>query len=280
MSAVAIAKKDFRDAVRSRGLIATTVLFVLFAVGGAYASVYIGGLLGTGGDQQTTLDLIFALQTPAGFLVPIIALLIGYGAVSGERESGSLKFLLGLPHTRRDVVLGKVLGRTAVVTVSILIGFAVGIAAIFAFTGSFSPVEYVAFTLLTILLGFVFVCIGVGISAMTGSTTRSAIGAFGLLAVFWLLWPILGTVLLYFITGTPVPQIPVPDWYLLYNSVLPGSGYDSAITAVLGGTPGLASLTDGELPVFARPWFGFVLLALWVAVPLLIGSTRFERVDL
>lgn len=281
MSAIAIAKKDFRDAVRSRGLIALTVLFVLFAVGGAYVSTQIGGLLDTGGEGQTTLDLIFALRSPASFLVPIIALLIGYGAISGERESGSLKFMLGLPHTRRDVVFGKVLGRTAVVAVSIVIGFAVGMVAIFAFTGSVAPVEYLVFTALTILLGFVYVCIGVGISSMTESTTRAAIGTFGLLAVFWLLWGVLGSVLLYFTTGSVIVQSSVPDWYLLYNSVLPGSAYQSVTVAALpGGTLGIEALTDGELPVFARPWFGFVYLALWTIVPLVLGLLRFESVDL
>ncbi len=280
MSAIAVAKKDFRDAVRSRGLIVLTVIFVLFTVGGAFISTQISGFFGIGGEAQSTLDLVLALQTPAGFLVPIIALLIGYGAIAGERESGSLKFLLGLPHTRRDVVFGKVLGRTAVVAVSILIGFAVGIVAIFAFTGSVSPVEYAVFTFLTIGLGFVYVCIAVGISSMTKSTTRAAIGTLGLLGLFWLLWPVLGQLLVYVITGSIIPPSPVPDWYLLYNSVLPGSGYGSAITAVLGGSPALEALTDGELPFFARPWFGFVILVAWAVVPLVLGLLRFDSVDL
>lgn len=287
MSAIAVAKKDFRDAVRSRGLIALTLIFVVFTVGGAYVSTQITGLLGGGGDQ-TTLDLIFALQTPASFLVPIIALLIGYGAVAGERERGSLKFLLGLPHTRRDVVLGKVLGRTGVVAVSILIGFAVGIVAIFAFTGSASPLDYLAFTVLTVLYGFVFVCIGVGISSMTRSTTRAAIGAFGLLALFWLLWDFIGLLLLYLVTGSLAFEPPIPDWFLLYSSIPPGSGYGAVISAVLADTTEAAAgltveangTSPGDLPFFAEPWFGFVILALWAVIPLTIGLLRFDRVDL
>lgn len=285
MSAIAVAKKDFRDAVRSRGLIALTAIFVIFTVGGAYISVFISGLLGDEGGS--TLDLIVALQTPASFLVPIIALLIGYGAVAGERESGSLKFLLGLPHTRRDVVLGKVVGRTGVVAVSILIGFAVGIVAIFAFTGSFSPVEYVVFTVLTVLLGFVYVCIGVGLSSMTKSTTRAAVGAFGLLGLFWLLWGIIGQLLLYLTSDSIFPQPPFPDWYVAFVSLPPGPAYGSAIGAALGETGLTAAgsfeaqgLIDGGLPFVAEPWFGFVILAVWAVVPLALGLLRFDRVDL
>lgn len=38
----------------------------------------------------------------------------------GERKCGSLKFLLGLPRTRRNVVFGKFIGRITVISVAIL----------------------------------------------------------------------------------------------------------------------------------------------------------------
>jgi len=47
----------------------------------------------------------------------------GYMAVVGERRSGSIKILLGLPPNRADVVFGKLLGRMGVV------GLAVGVSA-------------------------------------------------------------------------------------------------------------------------------------------------------
>ncbi|WP_247002287.1 ABC transporter permease [Halosolutus gelatinilyticus] len=283
MSAIAVAKKDFRDAVRSRSLIVVTALFALFTGSGAFLASWAGDVLDVG-DEQTTLDLLIALQTPASFLVPIIALLLGYGAIAGERERGSLKFLLGLPHTRRDVVLGKVLGRGSVVAVSILIGFAVGMVAIFAFTGSVSPVEYVAFVLVTILFGFVYVCIGVGISAMTRSTTRAAVGAFGLLGVFWLLWGFIGQLALYVSTGSLIVQ-PLPEWYVTFVSLPPGPAYGSASSAILGESPlnelaGADELIAGGDPIATEPWVGFTLLAAWALVPLVLGLLRFDRADL
>lgn len=282
MSTLAIAKKDFQDAIRSRSLLVITVLFVLLTVGGAFISSWAGELLDVG-DEQSSLDLLVALQTPASFLVPIIALLIGYGAIAGERESGSLKFLLGMPHTRRDVVFGKVIGRTAVVAVSILIGFAVGMVAIFAFTGSISPIEYIAFTLVTILLGFVYVSIGVGISAMTGAKTRAAIGAFGLLALFWLLWGFIGQIALYAIEGSLFMET-IPAWYLNFSAIPPGPAYGSIIGGVLGGNPLLGSIESSGIEfgsaILTEPWAGFILLVLWAVIPLAIGLGRFERADL
>lgn len=283
MSTLAIAKKDFRDAIRSRALIIITALFVLLTGGGAFLSSWAGELLDVG-DEQTTLDLLVSLQTPASFLVPIIALLISYGAIARERESGSLKFLLGMPHTRRDVVFGKVLGRTAVVAVSILIGFSVGMVAIFVFTGSVSPVEYIAFMLVTILFGFVYVCIGVGISSLARSTTRAAVGAFGLLAVFWMLWGFIGQIALYVTSGSLIVE-PIPNWYLNFMSLPPGAAYGSVVGVVLGDNPLMGSVESNEMiemgsAILAEPWFGFILLAFWALIPLSLGLLRFERADL
>lgn len=279
MSAIAVAKKDFRDAVRSRMLLVLTVLFGLFTVGGAYLASWAAEVLE--GGAETTLDLIIALQTPAGYLVPIIALVVSYAAIAGERESGSLKFLLGLPHSRRDVVVGKILGRTGVVGVSILVGFAVGLVGLFAFVGSVSPVDYLGFTLVTLLFGLVYVCIGVGLSSLTRSTTKAAIGAFGLIVFFWFAWSILAQLLLYAVEGQFLVQ-EFPDWYVTLLSLSPDAAYGSALGAVLGESGLTMSGMYGgdELPLAARPWFGFVVLGLWALVPLTLGVLRFDSVDL
>ncbi|MDQ2050295.1 ABC transporter permease [Natronolimnohabitans sp. A-GB9] len=277
MSAIAVAKKDFADAIRSWKLMALTVVFVLFTLGGAFLASRMGD------EAESTLDLVFALQTPAGFLVPVIGAVVGYKAIAGERESGSLKFLLGLPHTRRDVVFGKVLGRSAVVAVSILIGFSVGIVGLFAFVGSVSIVDYLQFTLMTILFGVVYVSIGVGISAMTRSTTRAGIGVFGLIVVFWFLWSTAVQVLHYFLEGEFFAE-EFPGWYVGLLSIPPDTAYGSAIGAVFSDS-GLAMADvyehdGGMLSTLAEPWFGFVLLALWALVPLGLGLWLFGRSDL
>ncbi|WP_222915461.1 ABC transporter permease [Natrinema sp. SYSU A 869] len=278
MSAITVAKKDFRDAIRSRVLIGLTVVFALFTVGGAALASWISELFEDGG-AGSTIDLIFALQAPASFLVPVIALVVGYGAIAGERESGSLKFLLGLPHSRQDVVLGKVLGRTGVVAVSILVGFAVGLLGLIAFVGSVSIGHYIAFTLVTILFGFVYVCIGVGLSSMTRSTTRAAIGAFGLIIFFWIVWGIIGQALL-FVTTDSLAVESIPDWYFVYSSLPPDNAYGSTIEVVLGQTQSTMSSDVADLPFVAKPWFGPVILAIWALVPLSIGRWRFKNVDL
>ncbi|WP_137291173.1 ABC transporter permease [Natronorubrum halophilum] len=283
MSAITVAKKDFADAARSRKLMALTAVFALFTFGGAFLASWVGDLFAEmeGEGAQTTIDLVVALQTPASYLVPIIALILGYAAIAGERESGSLKFLLGLPHTRRDVVLGKILGRSAVVAVSILIGFGVGLIGLFAFVGSVSIVDYLLFTLVTILFGFVYICIAVGLSSMTRSTTKAGAGAFGLIVFLWFVWGVLAMGVLYLVEGELWMES-YPDWYISLLSLSPDAAYGSAIAAVFGeGQFTIASAYGVENPpLLAEPWFGFVVLAVWALVPLGIGIVLFNRADL
>ncbi len=283
MSAIAVAKKDFADAARSRKLMVLTAVFALFTLGGAFLASWAGDLFAEmeGEGAETTMDLVFALQTPAGYLVPIIALVIGYAAIAGERESGSLKFLLGLPHTRRDVVIGKILGRSAVVAVSILVGFLVGLTGLFVFVGSVSIVDYLLFTVVTILFGFVYVCIAVGLSSITRSTTRAAAGAFGLIVFFWFLWSFISMGILYLVEGSLWME-EHPDWYVSLLSLSPDAAYGSAIAAVFGeGQFTMATAYGVENPpLLAEPWFGFVVLAAWAFVPLGIGLWQFGRADL
>lgn len=280
MSTIVIAKKDFRDAIRSRAILGLTLLFAVFTTGGVFVGTQLPRLLDTDGDMG--LDILFGLLSPAGLLVPIIGLLVGYKAVAGERESGSLKCLLALPHTRRAVVFGKVIGRTGVVAVSILVGFAVGGLALYVFGDSFSPVNYLVFTATTVLLGLVFVSLGVALSAATSSTTRAAWGAFGVFALFQFIWEVIGFLLVFVVTES-FPQPPVPDWYLLFMRLNPQNAYQAAATATLPSSQSLTGMlagSSGDLPFVLEEWFGFVILAFWLVVPLGLASVRFQRADL
>ncbi|QGN07316.1 ABC transporter [Halorhabdus sp. CBA1104] len=109
MSTLAVAKKDFRDALRSRALWGLSALFVLLSVLIAYAFGEFTTEMGV--EEQTAEGLAYFLASQIGLFVSVTAIVIAYKAIAGERESGSIKILLSLPHTRRDVLAGKVLGR-------------------------------------------------------------------------------------------------------------------------------------------------------------------------
>lgn len=118
MSWSIVARKDFRDALRSRTLVGLTVLFVVFAGGFVYLYSSAPQFVTLRGPTPTShgfVALAHALIVPVYLLVPLISLIVGYKAIVGERTSGSIKFLFSFPHTRADLVFGKLVGRTVVV---------------------------------------------------------------------------------------------------------------------------------------------------------------------
>jgi len=176
-----VAKKEFNDAIRSMGLWLLAFVFTALFVVPPLANIFFDVGLGTGVRQQDLgMQLLISVvyTNTATFFVPIIAMFVGFGAITKERESGSLKILLSLPHSRENVVVGKVFGRMAVVGVPLLIAFLV--TAIFlSFTEiTFKPELYATFALYTMGLALVFVAIAVSISGAVSRGLYSLIGNF------------------------------------------------------------------------------------------------------
>lgn len=266
-----VAKKDFADAGRSRLLWALTALFVLLVGGLAYAFAAI-----IGGGEAGSLGFIVFLQSVAGFFVAIAALLVAYKSIAGERESGTVSFLLGLPVTRRDVVLGKVIGRGGVLTVALLSGFAVAAAVLLALGGSFDVVQYLLFTLLSVFFGVTFVSVAVTLSSVTASTSRAAAAAIG----FWIFDQFWGTAMLVVLVvsnGLRFPDAPFPDWYHVLAGLGPSAAYGNAAGYFL--PPEFAEQVQGQFGGLPT-WYGLIVLAAWLTVPLALGIGRFQQLDL
>jgi Cu-processing system permease protein len=135
-----------------------------------------------------------ALVQLALFFVPLMALFPSTAAIAGDRELGTLDYLLAQPVTRGEVYSGKWAGVTAAMVLSLSLAFAV--------TGSIAaakgvPTGLVAALLgLTVLLSMTFVSAGMWISAAATSRTRAvsvgltvwlvlvALGSLGLMSAF------------------------------------------------------------------------------------------------
>lgn len=276
MSSLVVARKDFQDAVRSRLLWGVTALFVLLVGGLAVAFSTILSAGDAGVPTGSSLWFVVFLQGTAGFFVSIAALLVGYKAVAGERESGTISFLLGLPHTRRDVVVGKVLGRSAVLVVALLAGFLVAAVVLIGVGGDFAATEFALFTLLTAFYAVAFVSAAVALSSITAGAAKAAALAIG----FWVLnrvWGVVSLVVLVVVSGFSFPDPPLPDWYHVLAGLGPGAAYGNAAAYFLPPEFSRQVQTSlGGLPA----WYGLVVLAGWTVVPLLFGIWQFERVDL
>ena len=185
-----VAKKDFRDAIRSRGLWILSAVFTLIFVSPVAAALYFGGIgpsVQDGGLGMRIIIQRFYLNLVT-VVLPIVTLFVGVASMTKEKRSGSLKLLLSLPFSRRSVIVGKVIGRCAVVAVPFLV--AASITAVFfsASRVSFDPEMYAFFMLYSLVFAMVMVSIAVSISGAVSTTVRSVIGnavVFIYVTFFW-----------------------------------------------------------------------------------------------
>ncbi|WP_247728814.1 ABC transporter permease subunit [Halovivax limisalsi] len=292
MTRFVVAKKDFRDAVQSRALWALVGTFVVISLVASYAYVEVPEAFGEPGGA-TFGGLLFFTAGLAALFVPILAIVVCYKSLAGERELGSIKLLCSLPTTRGEVFVGKVLGRAGVLGFGLGVGLVIGLAFGAALLGHVDVVAGSIFVLLTLAFVAVYATIVVGLSATTGSTARATTLALGFFVAFELLWDAVVMGILYVAGGFSLPNpATMPEWAFTVMQLSPSAAYFSGLVALLpdvasqadadpGGAGAGVEVSTGEAePIFASPEIGLVVLALWFAVALLVGYRRFDAADL
>jgi len=184
-----VAKKEFKDTVRSKGLWVLSLVFLVLFVVPLLGVVFDFLGLGRAAQVSGTGALINTIYLNlVALLLPLIAMFIGYAALTRERESGSLKVLLSLPFSRRDVIIGKVVGRCAVVTLPLLAALALTALLLVSMSIPFDPVLYGLFVLFTVGLALVMVSIAVSISGAVPSGRWSLVVNFFAYFYFSFVW--------------------------------------------------------------------------------------------
>lgn len=290
-----VARKDFEDVVQSKLLWGITAGFV-----GLLTFFLVVGYISGDASDTSMSQLLAVMGQFVIFFIPLIALIAGYMAIVGERQSGSLRVLLSYPFSRSDVITGKVVGRSVVVAATILVGFLVVTVLGVPLSGEFSIMELVQVTGLTIGLGVTFTALAVGISAATSSRGTALAWAVGLFILLLVMWEAIAVGIYYLLNGVR-PGLEVEAWYLALYQANPLEAYRFAVDQVTGNyvwpmvqlgledisfaEAGPAQLrvesrVDGGVPFYLRPWFSIVAYAVWIVVPLAIGYRRFTSADL
>lgn len=308
MTWLVVAKKDFRDALRSRWLLWLAVAFTVLVSGSAalfgFMSRYAPGLLmqvwgfqllfagfgEVGQDGEAVFELTSSLLVyllngnVVTWFLPIIAIVMAHNAVVSERDSGSLKVLLSLPHSRADVVFGKMLGRTGAIVGPQILGFLLP-GVVLAFFVPFDALEYFGFVLLTGLLTMTFVSIAVGISASLRSRQRVLLANIGVYGLFVTVWGTLKLPVQFLIDPRNPGRHNWPD-YLSWVPLSPGTAV--RVMELVNPTGAFKALSTPLLSgnLFAagadpnRQFAAVAMLVFWVVFPMLVGIWRFEEVDL
>lgn len=284
---ITIARKEFVYGVRSTtlrvlfaALLSTTAL-VFWAVGRS--------------ATPSALSAVGLLGLPLQLFVPVAAICIGSAAVSGERESGSLRLLLGMPPSRTEVVLGKLLGGGGVLAagLGVTVGWTLCIRSIAVARIPVGSLAGLAFA--TLLLGGAFLGLSTGVSAAVSTPKRSMAATYGAFLGGTFLWePVVAGV--YYLVSGSLPGVEIPGWllfldrsnpieaYPVVSELLGARGVSSLRVSVglLGTEPGatVAERIGRAVPVYLAEPVSVVVLIGWLVVPVVVGVARFRRVDL
>lgn len=267
---LAVANIEFRVSLRNRWVLLSTILLTLFSL----ALTFSGG--SGAGLKAGVLSLSAAsLATLSVYLIPLIALLISYDSVAGEVERGTMALVLATPVKRRELLAGKFAGLVCVLAIAICVGFAISSLAAVAARGMDWPglLAMLRLTATGIVLGAVFIAIGMVVSiasSRAGTAAAVAIGIWLVAVVLYDLALLAGIVADQggFFTKTAFPYLVIAnpgDAFRIFNL----AGLEQA--APVSGLDGIAN----TLPF--SPVYALCGLFVWLAATLAVGLFKIRR---
>ena len=262
-------QKELRDAFRNRWFLLYAIAFAALSLALAWFSVSGAGSFGVAGFGRTTAGLINLIL----LIVPLMGLTLGAMSLAGEREKGTLIYLLAQPISGAEFLLGKFVGLALALTAALVIGFGL--------TGVFMVIKggggdfrvFLTLLILSVLLAVASLSLGFLISA----AVKRAATAVGLALFLWL-------VLVYF-----------GDLGLMGTAVVVGLKVEQLLTLALINPLQvfkLAAVFDlrqnlevlGPAGIYAFRTYGGALwpmlvglLLAWVVLPFLLATWVFKK---
>ena len=262
-----LAFKEFRDRLCNRWVLAVALVFAVFSLVIAYAGGAQQGAVGLRSLEFTVTSLVSLVI----YLVPLIALLLGFDAIVGERERGSLDLLLAYPITRSELLLGKYLGLALALALAMLAGLAtVGVVLVGQF-GSRALFHYGGFVISALLMGLTFLSLAVLVSVLARDRTRAS----GAAIVIWFFFVLVfDLALLGVLVGTAGryggEMFP---YFLLLNPTDVFRILNVFSAEDVRSAYGLVSVVP---PVLLRLDVLTAVMLAWIGAPLLIAKWRFK----
>ncbi len=126
------------------------------------------------------LDLEFIFKV----LLSLFAILLGYDAISGEKERGTLRLAFANALPRQTYILGKLIGTFAALSISVLVAIAAGTLMMPMMGISLSANEWIRLSLI-ILAGLLYAGVFLTLSVFVSSLTNRSANSFLVLLVIW-----------------------------------------------------------------------------------------------
>jgi len=266
-----IAKKELMDNIRNTWIIIISIIFALLTILASYAGSY--------DKEWQSLELTISVMILiVQIVVSIIGLMLGYAAIGGEIERGSMNSLLSFPISRLEIIIGKFLGLGAVLSLTLLIGFGFAGIIISLNISNANFGGYLLFIGASILNGLVFL----SLSLFYSSFFKTRIKSMGMAIFTWIifmpiLWALItGMILIASVSTEKLMAGLIPDWYFAINLINPQSAYSGLVSINI---IELEADTVTSLPSFYNNGVLLSLILIWIIVPLILSYILFKRRD-
>ena len=271
---VTLALEEFHESLRNRWALSVIILLATLAF-----SLALLGSAPMGETQVSALSITtVSLSSLSIYLIPLIALMLSFDTIVGERERGTLLLLLTYPVARWQVVLGKFIGHITVLAITIFVGYgSTGLYLLFgaADTGGDWSL-YVSMMCSSLLLGAVFVALGYLLSVLVNDRATAAGVAIGA----WLFMVVLYDLLLLGLLLTENAQKLAPELLEVLVVLNPADTYRLFNLAGSEAAGLLAANSSIAQSTATSPAALLGVLLLWVVVPLAAAILIFQRREL
>jgi Cu-processing system permease protein len=264
-----LAQKELKDARRNRWFILYAVAFAGLALALAWLALSGIGNQGLAGFGRTSASLINLVL----LIVPLMGLTLGALSLAGERERGTMLYLLTQPISQAELLVGKFVGLALAMLVALVLGFGLSGLLIAWRGGTTEAARFLELVLMAFGLALASLSIGFLISA----TTRKSATAVGLALFLWLVFVFFGDLGL---MGTAIVlRIDIDQ---LFTLALLNPLQIFKMAAILSIRSNLEVL--GPAGTYAVRTFGaqlmvllLAILALWAIIPLIGTYLVFRR---
>lgn len=264
---MSLAGKEFRDRFRNRWVLAVALVFTVFSLLITYFGAAVQGQIGPRSIELTIASLVSLVI----YLIPLIALLLGFDAIVGERERGSLDLLLALPITRLELLLGKFLGLAGALTLSTVAGFALVAVLLYQQFSSAGLYHYLGFVLSSVLLGLAFLSLAILLSVLARDRTRAS----GLAIALWFALVLVFDLLLLGLLVASGGELGGDGFaYLLLLN--PADIFRILNIFSLDDVRRLYGLASIVPPALGQAWLMGGAMLVWIVGPLALASWRFR----
>lgn len=266
--AKALAWKETVDKYRNRWIQVSALALLIFALGISYFGGSPAGIVGF-----RKFEAIFvSLLTLVTYLIPLIGLPLGAGALSEEMERGTFDILAASGMKPEDLWMGKFLGYSLILAGALVGGYLPALVLLVVKFGTGVLPSITAFTLSSLLLGMSMVGISLMISALF--VDRAKVLSIGVLV--WIISVILYDLFLLGILIVTKGMVSKP----LFSALLllnPVDVFRIVNLIHVGELKAILGFATVELPPYMRPPFLWLGLLVWAVGPALLGYLILRR---